>query len=64
MDGLIKRFYKEWYRPDLMAVIVVGDIDVNEMEQKIISFKRMHKNRPKRAIFLYLNPKLMRQVLS
>lgn len=23
----IKRFYKDWYRPDLMAVIAVGDID-------------------------------------
>ena len=23
----IRRFYKEWYRPDLMAVIVVGDIN-------------------------------------
>jgi zinc protease len=23
----IKRFYKEWYRPDLMAVVVVGDVD-------------------------------------
>jgi zinc protease len=23
----IKRFYKDWYRPDLMAVIVVGDMD-------------------------------------
>ena len=23
----IRRFYKDWYRPDLMAVIVVGDID-------------------------------------
>ncbi len=23
----IKRFYKDWYRPDLMAVVVVGDID-------------------------------------
>lgn len=32
----LKRFYKDWYRPDLQAVIVVGDIDVNEMEQKII----------------------------
>ncbi len=31
----IKKFYKDWYRPDLMAVVVVGDIDVNEMEQKI-----------------------------
>ena len=31
----LKRFYKDWYRPDLQAVIVVGDIDVNEMEAKI-----------------------------
>lgn len=31
----IKRFYKDWYRPNLMSVVVVGDIDVNEMEQKI-----------------------------
>jgi zinc protease len=22
----IKRFYKDWYRPDLMAVMVVGDV--------------------------------------
>lgn len=29
------RFYKDWYRPDLQAVIVVGDIDVNDIEQKI-----------------------------
>jgi len=28
-------FYKTWYRPDLQAVIVVGDIDVDEVEQKI-----------------------------
>ncbi len=31
----IKRFYKDWYRPNLMAVIVVGDIDVNETEKLI-----------------------------
>jgi zinc protease len=24
----IKRFYKDWYRPNLMAVVVVGDIEV------------------------------------
>ncbi len=23
----IKRFYKDWYRPNLMAVVIVGDID-------------------------------------
>jgi zinc protease len=31
----LKRFYKEWYRTDMQAIVVVGDIDVNEMEQKI-----------------------------
>ncbi len=28
-------FYETWYRPDLMAVVAVGDIDVDEMEKKI-----------------------------
>lgn len=31
----IIKFYKDWYRPDLMSVIVVGDIDVADMEKKI-----------------------------
>ena len=30
------RFYKTWYRPDLMAVIVVGDIDPAVAEQMIL----------------------------
>ena len=28
-------FYKDWYRPDLQAVIVVGDVDVAETERMI-----------------------------
>ena len=31
----IRRFYKDWYRPDLMAVIVVGDIDPAKAEELI-----------------------------
>lgn len=31
----IKRFYKDWYRPELMAVIAVGDFDEKVMETKI-----------------------------
>lgn len=31
----LRRFYQDWYRPDLMAVIVVGDIDVDDIENKI-----------------------------
>ena len=32
---VIKRFYRDWYRPDRMAIVAVGDIDVDEIEQKI-----------------------------
>jgi zinc protease len=31
----LERFYRTWYRPDLMAVIAVGDFDVDEMETVI-----------------------------
>lgn len=32
---LIRAFYQDWYRPDLMAVIVVGDITVDKAKQLI-----------------------------
>ncbi len=28
----LKRFYRDWYRPDLMAVVAVGDFDKNVVE--------------------------------
>ena len=31
----LRRFYRDWYRPDLMAVIVVGDVDVDAVERMI-----------------------------
>lgn len=31
----LRDYYDKWYRPDLQAVIVVGDIDVDVVEQKI-----------------------------
>jgi len=34
----IRGFYKKWYRPENMAVIVVGDFDADEMEQQIIDY--------------------------
>ena len=30
-----RRFYEDWYRPDLMAVIAVGDFDADEIEKHI-----------------------------
>ena len=31
----VKRFYDEWYRPDLMAVVAVGDFDKLDVERMI-----------------------------
>ena len=33
----LKDYYEKWYRPDLQGIIVVGDIDVNKVEEKIKS---------------------------
>ncbi len=32
---VMKRFYNDWYRPDLMALVLVGDFDVNQTEEKV-----------------------------
>ena len=31
----IRRFYRDWYRPNLMAVIIVGDVDIAQMEERV-----------------------------
>ena len=31
----LRGFYERWYRPNLMAIVVVGDIDVAEMEAMV-----------------------------
>jgi len=50
----LRRFYKDWYRPDLQAVIAVGDFDPQQIESLI----RQHfasipsrKNERKRVVF-------------
>ena len=31
----LRNYYRKWYRPDLQAIVIVGDVDVDEIEQKI-----------------------------
>ena len=31
----LRDYYQKWYRPDLQGIFVVGDVDVDEVEQKI-----------------------------
>ena len=31
----LRDYYEKWYRPDLQGIIVVGDVDVDEVEKKI-----------------------------
>ncbi|WP_069658595.1 M16 family metallopeptidase [Arcticibacter eurypsychrophilus] len=47
----LTQFYKDWYRPNLQALIVVGDIDVAQMEKMIkdkFSDLKNPANAPKR----------------
>ena len=32
----IRDYYHKWYRPDQQGIVIVGDIDVDEMEKKVI----------------------------
>ncbi len=40
----LRSFYRKWYRPDLEAIIIVGNFDANVMEQKV---KTMFSSVPK-----------------
>lgn len=31
----LRAYYNDWYRPDLQAIIIVGDFDVEQMEAKV-----------------------------
>jgi zinc protease len=50
----LRSYYKTWYRPDLQAVVVVGDIDVDNVEEKVIdlfSTIPLRENLPVREYF-------------
>ncbi len=49
----IKKFYKDWYRPDLQAVVVVGDFDIPVIEKYINTYFgeiKVNKNAKPRVI--------------
>ena len=37
----LRDYYEKWYRPDLQGIVIVGDIDVDEVEKKV---KKIFKN--------------------
>jgi len=34
---VLRDYYEKWYRPDLQGLVIVGDIDVDQIEKKIIA---------------------------
>ncbi|NOX33179.1 MAG: insulinase family protein, partial [Deltaproteobacteria bacterium] len=50
---LLKTYYDEWYRPDNMALVIVGDFDVNTVQAMLN--KRFSKLRP-RSFFIDNKP--------
>lgn len=55
--AVLRRFYHDWYRPDLQALIVVGDVDVNEVEQMIkLQFSDLKNPEPERPRVSYTVP--------
>ena len=55
----LKRFYQDWYRPNLMAVIVVGDIEPTQAEELIYkNFANLKNPINERGLFDPLIPQL------
>lgn len=48
---LLRSYYKRWYRPDLMAVVVVGDIDPRRAEAMVAQHFAGYKNPPAPVVF-------------
>lgn len=51
----LRDYYEKWYRPDLQGIIVVGDIDVDDIEKKIKKIfkgiKKADKNAAERIYY-------------
>ena len=50
----LRDYYQKWYRPDLQAIVVVGDFNVEQMErkiQKLFGKIKTHKNPAERIYY-------------
>jgi zinc protease len=55
--AVLERFYRDWYRPDLMAVVAVGDFDSAEIEALITNcFSRLERVNSPRSHPIYPVP--------
>lgn len=65
---VIRRFYKEWYRPDLMAVAIVGDIDeataMKYLKKHFVGMKNPAKERSRDAFSIPARTKPEAMVLT
>ena len=59
----LRSFYVRWYRPDRMALVIVGDIDPAQMERQVKtmfgSFKKPATAAPARAYEIPLPPEML-----
>ncbi|MDA3939914.1 MAG: insulinase family protein [Spirochaetia bacterium] len=64
----IKRFYRDWYRPELMSVIVVGEVDTNSIKNQIEelfgSYSNGNNPRPREEFYVPDNSKRMYSIVS
>ena len=54
----LKDFYYDWYRPDLQAIVIIGDVNAAEIERMIISKfgKIKPKKNPREKIMYPIEP--------
>ncbi|KXX66529.1 pitrilysin family protein [Flammeovirga sp. SJP92] len=53
-EEALRRYYKDWYRPDLATLLVIGDIDEKEIEDRIkASFSNIENPENKRERIYY-----------
>ncbi|HXG55808.1 MAG TPA: insulinase family protein [Vicinamibacterales bacterium] len=64
----LRAFYTKWYRPDRMAVVVVGDIDAAEMQAQVKRvfgpLRKPSTPAPPRAYGIPLQPEMLIKVAS